>query len=147
MRLWDHLSYAITQYLLPAMRQRWFLRFCPGVLLVLIYRPWKDERLSWPQHREWTVCSEPLRDDITGANCSVITPHWAGVCERLAQGHYRAAEVIGVGDGGHVLPKIREKIFFGQLLCKIRAFSGKNRVKFGNFVKFSSKYNKNSGIW
>jgi len=31
---------------------------------------------------------------------------------------------IGVGDGGrgHVPPKIREKIFFWQLLCKILAF-------------------------
>jgi len=38
------------------------------------------------------------------------------------------------------------KIFFGQLLCKICAFSGKNHVKFGNFVNFSGKYHKNSGI-
>ena len=45
----------------------------------------------------------------------------------------------------------REKVFFGQLLCKIRAFFGQNRVKFGNFVDFPDKYcnNKcnNSGIW
>ena len=35
-------------------------------------------------------------------------------------------------------PKKKEsgKIFFGQSLCKIRAFSGKNRVKFWNFVNF-----------
>ena len=33
-------------------------------------------------------------------------------------------------------PKIREKIFFGQLLCKIRDFGGKN-VKCGHFVNFS----------
>jgi len=32
--------------------------------------------------------------------------------------------------------KIRKK-FFGQLLRKIREFSGKNHVKFGNFVNFS----------
>jgi len=40
------------------------------------------------------------------------------------------------------------KIFFGQLglLCKIRAFFGQNHVKFGNFVNFSGKYHKNSGI-
>jgi len=37
------------------------------------------------------------------------------------------------------------KIFFGQL-CKIRAFFGQNRAKFGNFVNFSGKYHKNSGI-
>jgi len=42
-------------------------------------------------------------------------------------------------------PKIREKIFLGQLLCKIRAFSGKNHVKFVKFVNFSEKY-KNSGV-
>jgi len=50
------------------------------------------------------------------------------------------------GHGGHVPPKIREQICFGQLLCKIRAFSGNNHVKFGNFVNFFSKYHKNSGI-
>ena len=37
-------------------------------------------------------------------------------------------------------------MFFGQLLCKMRVFSDKNHVKFGNFVNFSGKYNKNSGI-
>ena len=37
-------------------------------------------------------------------------------------------------------PKFRKKIFFGQLLCKIQAFSGKNRVKFGNFGTFSGKH-------
>ena len=52
--------------------------------------------------------------------------------------------VIGVGDGGQgarAPPPIQED-FFGQLLCKIRTFSGKNHVKFGNFVNFSGKYNK-----
>jgi len=56
--------------------------------------------------------------------------------------------VVGVEDGGtgeNVPPQNSGKIFFGQLLCKIRAFSGKNRVKFGNFVNFSEKY-INSGI-
>ena len=51
---------------------------------------------------------------------------------------------IGVGDGGrgrggHVPPKIRGKIFFGQLLCKTRAFFGQNYVKLGNFVNFPGK--------
>ena len=50
------------------------------------------------------------------------------------------------GAGGHVPPKNSGKIFFGQLLCKIRAFSGKNHVKFRNFVNFSGKYHKDSGI-
>jgi len=69
----------------------------------------------------------------------------------LVKGH-SGSVIIGVGDGGQgrrVPPpkkKNREKIIFGQLLCKIRAFSGKNRVKFGNFVTFSGKYHKNSGI-
>ena len=45
------------------------------------------------------------------------------------------------GDGGagraHA-PKIWEKIFFGQLLCKIRAFfRAKNHVKFGHSGNFS----------
>jgi len=60
--------------------------------------------------------------------------------------------IIGIGDGGwgrgHVPPQknFRKKIFFGQLLCKIRAFLGRNHVKFGNFVNLSGKYHKNSGI-
>jgi len=33
------------------------------------------------------------------------------------------------GQGGHVPPKIPENIFLGQLLCKIRAFSGKKSCK------------------
>jgi len=43
-------------------------------------------------------------------------------------------------------PKKMGKIFFGQFLCKIRVFSAKNREQFGNFVNFSGKYHKNSGI-
>ena len=45
------------------------------------------------------------------------------------------------GAGGRASPpkKNPEKIFFGQLLCKNRAFFGQ---KFGNFVNFSGKYNK-----
>ena len=42
-------------------------------------------------------------------------------------------------------PKIREKNS-GNLYVKFRHFSGKNHVKLGNFVNFSGKYNKNSGI-
>jgi len=54
------------------------------------------------------------------------------------------------GQGGGTCPhEIREKIFFGQLLCKllckIRAIFGQNHVTFGNFVNFSGKY-KNLGI-
>jgi len=39
-----------------------------------------------------------------------------------------------MGAGGHVLPppKIREKVFFGQLR-KIRGFSGKNHAKIREF--------------
>jgi len=37
------------------------------------------------------------------------------------------------------------KIFFGQL-CKIRAFFREKHVKFGNLIKFSGKYHKNSRI-
>jgi len=51
---------------------------------------------------------------------------------------------IGVGDRGRGVGgcphKIREK-YLGQLLglCKIRAFSGKNHVKFGYFDNLSDK--------
>jgi len=55
--------------------------------------------------------------------------------------------IIGVGKGGRegMPPKIG-KIFFWQLYVKFGHFSGKNHVKFRNFVNFSGKYNKNSGI-
>ena len=57
---------------------------------------------------------------------------------------------IGVGDGGqggHVPPKIWEKIFFsGNYYVKLGHFSCKNHVKFGNFVNFLGKYDKNLGI-
>jgi len=45
---------------------------------------------------------------------------------------------IGVGDGGEGAgrahaPKIREKIFFRQLLCKIWALFGQKSCKIGEF--------------
>jgi len=84
--IWDHA-------VLSATRQRWFSRlYTRRIAGILIYRPREDERLSWPEHREWTVGSELLRDDITGANCPVVTPLWAGMCERLTQGRYLAAD-------------------------------------------------------
>jgi len=43
--VWDHT-------VLPATWQRWFSRLYPSMLPVLIYRRWKDERLSWPR---WLV--------------------------------------------------------------------------------------------
>lgn len=45
-----------------------------------------------------------------------------------------------------VPPKIGKKYFLGNYYVKFWHFSGKNLVKFGNFVSFSGKYNKNSGI-
>ena len=39
------------------------------------------------------------------------------------------------------------KYFSGNYYVKFGQFSGKNRVKFRNFVNFSGKYNKNSGIF
>jgi len=43
-------------------------------------------------------------------------------------------------------PKIGEKYFSGNYYLKFGHFSGKNHLKFRNFVNFSGKYNKNSGI-
>jgi len=42
-------------------------------------------------------------------------------------------------------PKIQEKFFWGNYFVKFGHFSGKNHVKFWNFVDFSGKY-KNLGI-
>jgi len=43
-----------------------------------------------------------------------------------------------------VHPKILEKKYFsGNYYEKFGHFSGKNNVKFGNFVNFSGKYHKN----
>jgi len=58
--------------------------------------------------------------------------------------HVAPFKTIDVGDGARA-PRIRTRIFFGRLLCKIQAFSGKNHVK-GNFVNFSGKYHKNWSI-
>jgi len=43
---------------------------------------------------------------------------------------------VGINMASAIPPKTRKKIFFGQLLCNIRAFSGKNHVKFGHFADF-----------
>ena len=62
------------------------------------------------------------------------------------------ARLAWVADGAHRRRRWGQgalkfgKIFFGQLLCKFGHFSGKNHVKFGNFVHFSGKYHKNPGI-
>ena len=58
--------------------------------------------------------------------------------------HVECIAGIDVGDGRKL--KFGKNIFFGQLLCKLRALFGQNHVKFGNFVTFSGKYHKNSGI-
>jgi len=60
-------------------------------------------------------------------------------------------QIIGVGDGGRgarASPQNSGKYFSGNYnVNKIRAFSGKNHVKFGNFVNCLGKYHKNSGIF
>jgi len=61
---------------------------------------------------------------------------------------------IGAGDRGRegTCPppqnkkKSGKRYFWGQLLCKIRAFFRQQNITFQNFVNFSSKYHKNSGI-
>ena len=59
--------------------------------------------------------------------------------------------VMGEGDGGTggtgMYPlKFGETIFSDNYYEKVGHFSGKNRVKFWNFVNFLEKYYKNSGI-
>jgi len=56
---------------------------------------------------------------------------------------------MDVGDGGRegTCPsEIRDKYFSGNYYVKFGHFSGKNHVKFWNFVNFSGKYHKNLGI-
>jgi len=43
------------------------------------------------------------------------------------------------GAGGHVPHKIWEKYFLGNYCVKCGHFSGKNHVKFANFVNFFGK--------
>jgi len=50
------------------------------------------------------------------------------------------------GHGGTPLPKKSGKYFSGNYYVKFGHFTSKNCVKFGNFVNFSGKYHKNSGI-
>jgi len=52
---------------------------------------------------------------------------------------------IGIRDGRGARNS-GKKYFLGNYYIKFGHFSGKNHVKFGNFVNFSGKYNKNSGI-
>jgi len=59
------------------------------------------------------------------------------------------ALTIGVEDGGQgegQCPLKFGKIFSVNYYVKFGHFSGKNHVKFGNFVNFSGKHHKNSGI-
>ena len=66
--------------------------------------------------------------------------------------HIIIISYIGVADWGggrgarapH--PKFRGKYISGNYYVKFGYFSGKNHVKLGNFVNFSGKYHKNSGI-
>jgi len=55
----------------------------------------------------------------------------------------------GVGDGGRGARaplNSGKKIIFGQFYVKFGHFRAKNHVKLENFVNFSGKYNKKSGI-
>jgi len=52
---------------------------------------------------------------------------------------------MGAGRGGTCPQKFGKKIS-GNFYVKFGHFSGKNHVKLGNFVNFSGKYKKNSGI-
>jgi len=54
---------------------------------------------------------------------------------------------VGEGDRGTCPHKIREKYFLGNNYVKFVHFSDKNHVKFRNFVNFSGKYHRNSGIF
>jgi len=69
--------------------------------------------------------------DHTSMHHAVIN---AVSCRKMAvQFSASLLSFIGVGD---VPPKIREKIFFGQLLRKIRAFFGQKSCKIREFFKF-----------
>jgi len=50
------------------------------------------------------------------------------------------------GQGGTCPSKFGRIYFSGNYYVQFGHFSGKNRVKFRNFVNFSGKWNKNSGI-
>jgi len=52
------------------------------------------------------------------------------------------AEKHSVGNGDRGAPKIREKYFSGNYYVEFGHFSGKNHVKFVNFVNFSEKFIK-----
>jgi len=95
-----------------------------------------------------------MRRGITTPSSSSSSSSSSFICQSINNSSTSGMNIGGrttsIGDrgqgGGCTCPQIRDKYYFGQLLCKIRPFSGKNRVKFGNFVNFSGKYHKNSGI-
>jgi len=56
--------------------------------LVLIYRPWRDGRLSWPGQREWWVHSRPriVRHRLLRfLTVQTDTPPWANRCKQPAR--------------------------------------------------------------
>jgi len=73
--------------------------------------------------------------NLAGAELGRISKKW------LDSGFARDGD-----KGGTCPPKIREKYFWGNYYEKFGHFSGKNHVKFRNFVNFSGKYHKNWGI-
>jgi len=77
--------------------------------------------------------SDMSRRSSAGIRCSIQQDRWR-------QNWYAYNGIIvGVGDGGRggtCPPKILEKIFFGQLLCKILAFFGQKSCKIREFCKF-----------
>ena len=59
---------------------------------------------------------------------------------------------MSIGGHGHrrrggIFPKIREKIFFGQLLGKIRAFFGQKSCKIRKFCKFFEQISQKFGYF
>jgi len=77
------------------------------------------------------------------------TPSYFSTIQTLVTTYHRRRRRGGAG-GTCAAPsfqkKIRKKYFLGNYYVKFGHFSGKNRVKLRNFVNFSGKYHKNSGM-
>ena len=87
--------------------------------------------------KAWNVSRTRVSEDT-------VNPCIAEFIVYIGVGH----EGGGAAQGGMPSPpkKIGKNIFRANYYVKFRHFSGKNHVKFGNFVNFSGKYHRNSGI-
>jgi len=107
-----------TVYILPADKY-FYLPDCHSMKLVLIHRPRRNKRLSWPRHnnRELTFCAGP----------QTITLHWASGCKQQPTAATRSAgarrrTVNSLTESRSTMLTITPKLMFNIVLflCEVK---------------------------